>query len=342
MKAEERGVQPPPGPPAAVRSEAPPKKARSWLNIVGLLVAWIVIFGAFSAMMPDSFPTFSNFASILRQQANVFMVALGMTYVIVNGGIDLSVGSVAAFCSVVIAWLAMHHYSPEVALIGGLAAGALCGLFNGTIITKLKVVPFIVTLGTMMAVRGLAKGLSNEQKIDAPETWLNSLVATLHSGQKWMLFPAGVWAIFALALLMALMLRYTRFGRHVVAIGSNEQAARLCGVPIDRVKLMVYTISGLFAGLAGLVTFSRLTVGDPTTSVGLELDAIAAVVIGGASLNGGQGSIAGSLLGALIMATISAGASQRGYSNWVQEVITGAIIVLAVALDRLRVRGQSK
>jgi ribose/xylose/arabinose/galactoside ABC-type transport system permease subunit len=133
-------------------------------------------------------------------------------------------------------------------------------------------------------------------------------------------------------------MRYTRFGRHVVAVGSNEQAARLCGVPVERVKLAVFTLSGLFAGLAGLLSFSRLTVGDPTTAQGMELDAIAAVVIGGASLNGGQGSIAGSLLGALIMTTIRAGGSQYGLSNWVQEVVTGTIIVLAVALDRLRMK----
>jgi ribose/xylose/arabinose/galactoside ABC-type transport system permease subunit len=314
---------------------------KSWLNIAGLVLAWVAIFGVFSYLMPQNFPTFSNFVTILRQQAAVFMVALGMTYVIVSGGIDLSVSSVAAFGSVVIAWFVMRGYSPAVALLGGLAAGVLCGLANGIVVTRLKVVPFIVTLGTMLAVRGLAKGLANEQKIDAPETWLNELVATLRPEHKWMLFPAGVWATLILALLMALLLRYTRFGRHVVAVGSNEHAARLCGVPIDRVKLSIYAISGLFAGLAGLVIFSRLSVGDPTVAAGLELDAIAAVVIGGASLNGGQGSIVGSLLGALIMATIRAGSSQYGLSNWVQEVLTGGIIVLAVALDRLRVRGQT-
>ncbi|HEY0868320.1 MAG TPA: ABC transporter permease [Fimbriimonas sp.] len=320
-------------PPA--KEEKAVSGARTWLNIVGLVVAWLLIFGVFSVLKPN-FASFSNFVTILRQQAPVFMVALGMTYVIVSGGIDLSVGSVAAFASVVIAWFVMRGYSPLVALFAGLAAGTACGLFNGALVTRLKVVPFIVTLGTMLAARGLAKGLGNEQKIDAPATWLNELVAVLRPEHKWLLFPVGVWVTLLLGLLMAWILKYTRFGRHVVAVGSNEQAARLCGVPIDRVQLSVFAISGLFAGLAGLVVFSRLTVGDPTVAAGLELDAIAAVVIGGASLSGGQGSIAGSLLGALIMATIRAGGSQYGLSNWVQEVLTGGIIVLAVALDRLR------
>ena len=153
-----------------------------------------------------------------------------------------------------------------------------------------------------------------------------------------MLVPPGVWLVVILALLVAGMLRYTRLGRHIFAVGSNEQTARLCGVPVSRVKLAVYTIGGGFFGLAGLMMFSRLTVGDPTAAVGLELDVIAAVVIGGGSLSGGEGSVLGSLVGALIMSVIRSGCSQMGLDNWVQEVVTGAIIVVAVALDGLRHR----
>lgn len=138
--------------------------------------------------------------------------------------------------------------------------------------------------------------------------------------------------------MVAGLLRYTRLGRHIFAIGSNEQTARLCGVPVQRVKVVTYTLGGLFFGLAGLMLFSRLTVGDPTAAVGLELDVIAAVVIGGGSLAGGEGSVLGSLVGALIMSVIRSGCSQMGLSNWVQELVTGAVIVVAVALDRLRHR----
>ena len=144
--------------------------------------------------------------------------------------------------------------------------------------------------------------------------------------------------MFALVGLMWAMLRYTVFGRHCVAVGSNEQTARLCGVHVQRVKIMVYSVGGFFAGIAGLMQFSRLTVGDPTVAVGLELDVIAAVVIGGGSLAGGEGSPLGSLIGAAIMTTIGSGCRQMGIENWVQKIVTGSIIIVAVALDRLRRR----
>jgi len=153
-----------------------------------------------------------------------------------------------------------------------------------------------------------------------------------------MLVPPGVWLLLLLAVFVAFLLRYTRFGRHVRAVGSNELTARLCGVPVERIKLLVYTLGAGFAGMAGLMQFSRLTVGDPTVAVGAELDVIAAVVIGGGSLSGGEGSVLGSLVGALIMTVIRSGCSQMGLPNWVQEMVTGAIIVLAVTLDRLRHR----
>ena len=206
------------------------------------------------------------------------------------------------------------------------------------IITRLRVVPFIVTLGTLLGVRGIAKGLAHEQKVDAPITWLNDLLAALGPDRRWLIVPAGVWIMLILAVAVGVMLYYTRFGRHIFAIGSNEQTSRLSGIDVQQVKLLVYATSAAFAGLAGLMQFSRLTVGDPTAATGLELDTIAAVVIGGGSLSGGEGSIFGTLVGALIMTVIRSGCSQMGFPNWMQEIITGAIIVIAVALDRLRHR----
>jgi len=280
-----------------------------------------------------------NLETIARQTTIVGMAALGMTLVIISAGIDLSVGSIVALGTVVIAWLLNKNgFSPLLAAILAVAACGTCGFISGILITNLRVVPFIVTLGMMLFIRGAAKGLSNEQKIDAPDTWLNELLASLGQDQKWMLIPSGVWILIIMAVMVAVLLRYTRLGRHIFAIGSNEQTARLCGVAVVRVKVIIYSLCGVFAGLAGLMQFSRLTVGDPTVAIGLELDVIAAVVIGGGSLAGGEGSILGSLIGALILTVIASGCSQMGLPNWVQEIITGAIIIVAVALDRLRHR----
>jgi ribose/xylose/arabinose/galactoside ABC-type transport system permease subunit len=309
-----------------------------WLNRFAPLIGVALVYLLFAMIGPDTFSSAKNLETIARQSSIVGMAALGMTMVIILGGIDLSAGSVIALSTVVIAALLQLHCPPLFAALGGVIAGMLCGVINGTLITRLKLVPFIVTLGTLLVVRGAAKGLAHEQKIDAPLTWLNNLTAALGPDQKFMLAPPGVWLLLALALVIGVLLHYTRLGRHIFAIGSNELTARLCGVNIERVKLIVYALCSAFAGLAGVLQFSRLTVGDPTVAIGLELDVIAAVVIGGGSLNGGEGSVIGSIAGAVIMTLIRAGCSQMGLPNWVQEIVTGAIIVAAVTLDRLRHR----
>lgn len=310
----------------------------NWLNRSGAVIGLLLVFGLFALLAPESFSSVRNLETIARQTAIVGIAALGMTLVIISAGIDLSVGSLIALTTVVIAGLLQQGANPFAAALGGILAASLCGLVNGLLITRLKVVPFIVTLGTLLLVRGVAKGIAGEQKIDAPLTWLNDLLAALPASKSWLLVPPGVWLMAVLALIVAGALRYLRFGRQVYAVGSNENTARLSGVNISRVKALVYTLSGFFAGIAGLMQFSRLTVGDPTVAVGLELDVIAAVVIGGGSLSGGEGSVLGTIIGALIMTVIRSGCSQMGLPNWVQEIVTGAIIVLAVALDRLRHR----
>ncbi len=311
---------------------------RELLNKIGPLLGLIFVVGLFSALRPSTFATLDNAQLILLQTAVVAIAALGMTLIIVSGGIDLSVGSNIALCTVSIALLLAKGVPPLVAVLGGIATGGFCGLLIGLLVTRLGLSPFIATLGMWGAVRGIAKGLANEQTVQAPETWLNSLLNTLPDGQKWMLFPAGVWMALVLAVLVAAMLRYTRFGRHIFAVGSNEQTARLCGVNVDMTKLAIYVLAGCFAGLAGLLQFSYLTLGDPTTATGLELDVIAAVVIGGASLSGGQGSIFGTLIGALIMTCVANGCTKLELANWVQEIVTGGIIVAAVTLDKFRHR----
>jgi len=314
------------------------KRFSSLTQALGPVAGLVVIFALFATIGPDSFSSSSNLETIARQTAIVGSAALGMTLIIISGGIDLSVGSIIALVTVVIAALLQQGLDPLLAALGGVGAGALCGFINGFLITRLRVVPFIVTLGTLLVVRGAAKGFAHEQKIDAPLTWLKELLAALPPGEGWRIVPWGVWLTIILAFLVAGVLIYTRLGRHVIAIGSNEQTARLCGVPVDRVKVIVYSLGGLFGGVAGVLQFSRLTVGDPTVASGVELDVIAAVVIGGGSLSGGEGSIAGTIVGALIMTVIRSGCAQMGLPNWVQEMVTGGIIVIAVALDRWRQR----
>jgi len=315
------------------------ERMQYWLNALGPVIGLMLIYALFAIMGPSSFRSADNLETIARQTAIVGAAALGMTLIMILGGIDLSVGSVVALGTVVIAWLLQYAKVPALwAALGGIGAGLLCGLLTGLLVTRLKVVPFIVTLGMMLVVRGFAKALGHEQKIDAPMTWLQDLLSSLSQEQRWMLAPSGVWVVIILAFAVAGLLRYTKLGRHIFAIGSSELTARLCGVPVPAVKLATYALGGAFFGLAALMQFSRLTVGDPTAAVGLELDVIAAVVIGGGSLAGGEGSVFGSLVGALIMSTIRSGCSQMGLDNWVQEVVTGIVIVVAVALDRLRHR----
>jgi ribose/xylose/arabinose/galactoside ABC-type transport system permease subunit len=291
----------------------------------------------FGALVGAHFFLPANLELIARQTAIVCAAALGMTVVVISGGIDLSVGSVVALTTVVIALALGSGWSPLAAAVAAVGAAAACGLANGVLVTGLRVVPFIVTLGTMILVRGAAKGLAQERRIEAPQSWLNDLLRATGSDERGLL-PAGVWLVVLLALLVAGLLRYTRFGRHVFAVGSSERTARLCGVAVPRTKILVYMLGGLLAGVAGVLQFSRLSVGDPTVADGLELNVIAAVIIGGGSLAGGRGTVIGTLLGATTMAVIQIGCAQRGLPNWIQQIVTGAIIVLAVALDRWRQR----
>jgi ribose transport system permease protein len=305
----------------------------------GVLAGLVLVAFLFAFLIGAQFLSAANLELMARQTAIVAVAALGMTMVIVAGGIDLSVGSVIALSTVVTALFLRDGYWPAVAAGGAVVAGAACGLMNGVLITSLRVVPFIVTLGTMLLLRGAAKGLSDERRLEAPITWLNGLLRSVRSGDG-LLLPWGIWIVLLLAVVVAITLQYTRFGRHLFAIGSNERTARLCGVRIERRKIAVYTLAGALAGLAGVMEFSRLSVGDPTVAVGAELGVIAAVIIGGGSLSGGKGTVAGTLAGAAIMTVIQIGCSQHGLPNWVQEIVTGTIIVFAVALDRLRSIGR--
>lgn len=308
---------------------------RPWL---GPLIALALVFGLFAALAPDTFARPITLVTMARQTAVVGIAASGMTLVIILGGIDLSIGSLVALTTVVVASLLKSGHGALFSASAGIAIAAAAGLASGSLIAGLRVTPFIVTLGAMTIFRGAAKGIAHEQKIDADPRGLDALVAALPPSKAFLLFPPAVWILIAAAIACAVLLRQTRFGRHVVAIGSSEETARLCGVDVRRVKVTVYALAAALAGLAGVIEYATLTVGDPTDSVGLELDVIASVVIGGGSLSGGEGSVLGSLLGALLMTVIKTGCTHLGLPNWVQELITGAIIVTAVAIDRFRRR----
>lgn len=308
---------------------------RAWF---GPLVALVLVYALFVVLSPDTFARSINLLTMTRQTVVVGIAAVGMTIVMIQGGIDLSVGSAVALTTVVIARLLQAGWGPLPAALAGVGVATAAGLLNGALVARIAITPFIVTLGTMSVLRGAAKGLASEQKIDADPRGLDELMALLPPERAWMLLPPGVWITLLVALAAAGFVLYSRLGRHVVAIGSNVQTARLCGVAVGPLTLLVYTLAGALAGLAGVMEFSTLTVGDPTDSIGLELEVIAAVVIGGGSLSGGQGSIAGALIGALLLTVIETGCTHVGLPNWVQEILTGVIIVVAMGIDRFRSR----
>jgi ribose transport system permease protein len=314
-------------------------RIQTLLNWLGPFLGLILVLIIFSSIpeVQDRFLRISNLKSVATQSVIVALGALGMTFVIISGGIDLSAASNIALASVITAFAVNAGFSPVLALLFGVLTGGVVGLANGALITSLRLVPFIVTLGMLGIARGVAKWIAGNQKIDAPLTWVNEIMAK-SPRPSWMLMAPGVWIMIFFAVAMAVILRYSVFGRHIFAIGSNEATARLCGIRISRTKILVYTIAGLFCGLSGVMEFSRLTVGDPTVAVGLELDIIAAVVIGGGSLSGGAGSILGSMIGVFIMAFLRNGCTMMGWPNYIQEIIIGAIIVAAVALDQIRHR----
>jgi ribose/xylose/arabinose/galactoside ABC-type transport system permease subunit len=309
----------------------------------GPFLGLVFVFVLFAALSPSAFTSFYNLKTILTQSIIIGVAALGMTYVIIAAGIDLSVGSQIALGTVVVATVinfgegAAGFSWPLWGALAGVAACIAVGLVNGFVVTRFRIVPFIVTLGTMQIARGVAKWIGNEQTVTTPDNWLNTLML-VDPEPAWLVFAPGVWICLALLILSVVLLKYTLLGRYVFAIGSNEQTARLCGIKVNRFKVIIYALCGAYTGIAAVMQYGYLTVGDPTSAVGLELDIIAAVVIGGGSLNGGEGSAVGSIVGALIMAVLRNGCNMLGVPNYVQEIIIGIIIVGAVLVDQQKHR----
>src|SRR4051812_18352181 len=250
---------------------------------LGLLI--VIILFSIPSETREFFLSYHNFKTIFTQTVIVAIGALGMTMIIVSGGIDLSVGSAIAFTSVVGAMLIQKGWGAIPTTLAMIAAGGIIGLLNGAAIAGLRLVPFIITLGTLGVARGAAKWLADNQTVNYDASPINEWMTTADPFSY--ALPAGVWVTLGLSIVTSLLLRNTVFGRHVFALGSNEATARLCGIPTTRLKICIYALAGCFFGLAGLFQLSRLRQGDPTVAVGLELDIIAAVIIWGASLRGG-------------------------------------------------------
>jgi ribose transport system permease protein len=303
--------------------------------------ALIVLIIGFSLASPY-FRTSDNFISILLATAVNGLLALGVTFVIITGGIDLSVGTVMTFSAVTTAVFVTNWHVPvPVGILAGLCAGVLAGFVNGTLVSRMKIPPFIATLGMLYVTKGLSLVISELKPIyfnDTPifrKLTMDSAVGAVIPGFQ---VPNAVLILFIAAIIANLVLTRTILGRYTFAMGSNEEATRLSGVNVVAWKTAVYTLCGLFSGLAGVVIASRLNSAQPALGSGYELDAIAAVVIGGTSLSGGEGSILGTIIGAFIISTLTNGLRILAVPQEWQMVVTGCIVILAVFLDILRRR----
>jgi ribose/xylose/arabinose/galactoside ABC-type transport system permease subunit len=318
----------------SVRGRVWRARLASVLQQQGALVALVALF-AFAAYRYDNFMTPENLTNVLRQNSMIGLVALGMTFVILTGGIDLSVGSLVAVAGVVAAGVADRGLL--VALAAGVGLATALGFVNGLVIAKARIQPFIVTLAMMIAARGLALAYTGEKSVSVAASARD--FRELGRG----FFDAGAFTIPYPVIVLAaafalgwLVLSYTRFGRHVYSLGDNEEAARLMGLNVGRVAIGVYTLSGALAGLAGVMLASRLGTGQPVAAVGWELDAIAAVVVGGTLLTGGQGGVGSTLVGVLLLGLIFNLFNLEGWiSPWWQLVLRG-IILLAVVIVQNR------
>jgi ribose transport system permease protein len=303
--------------------------------------ALIVLFIGFSIASPY-FRTFDNFVGILLATAVNGVLALGATFVIITAGIDLSVGTVLTFSAVMTGvFITNWHLPIPLGILGGILAGGLAGFVNGIVISRMKIPPFIATLGMLYATKGLSLVISELKPIyfnDTPafrEMAMGSVIGQIIPGFD---VPNAVFILFGAAIVANLILTRTILGRYTFALGSNEEATRLSGVNVAAWKTAVYTLCGLFSGIGGVLMASRLNSAQPALGAGYELDAIAAVVIGGTSLSGGEGSILGTIIGAFIISTLTNGLRILSVPQEWQMVITGGIVILAVFLDILRRR----
>ncbi|WP_342048256.1 ABC transporter permease [Bacillus sp. OTU530] len=325
MKTQESAVS---NPTVLANSVNRKKQISAILNKYGIVFIFIAMCILMSILSP-AFLNVNNLINVVRQISFIGIVAMGMTMVIITTGVDLSPGSVIALVSVVAASYAHPgEYPLFVPLLIGMAIGAAAGFINGAISAKGKIPPFIATLGMMTAARGLALLYSDGRPIgNLSESFMFIGKGTIAG------IPFPILIFIVMGIISHIMLSQMRFGKYTYAIGGNEQAARICGIPVDRYKIMIFTYAGLLAGIAGLMLTARISAGQPSLGLMYELDAIAAAVIGGTSLNGGIGTIPGTMIGALIIGVLNNGLDLMNVSSYWQQILKGAIIVAAVLLD---------
>ena len=312
---------------------------RNWLKIRELnILSVLILVGIVISIFSPYFLTTNNLMGVFRSFSLVGIMSIGMMLVIITGGIDLSVGSVMGLSSLMTALAFQHSWGPLPAVLAGLCAGLMVGAFNGVLITWIQLPPFIATLGTLSIGRGLMYIITKGVPLtpDVPDSFT-------FIGQGYFGFvPVPVVIMLLLTVGFSILMRRTRFGRHVYATGGNEVAARLSGVRTHRVKFTVYALSGLIAALAGVVSFSRFVSAEPASGFGAELDVIAAAAIGGASLSGGVGSVEGAIIGAALAGIITNGVVLLNIDTYAQQAITGCVILIAVSIDIWRVRRKGR
>lgn len=302
------------------------KRLLPFLSLLGLCVL--------IAVLEPRFLSAGNLASVARQTAVITIMAMGMTMVMVSGGIDLSVGSIMAFCGVTGAMTMANGGSVSVGIAVAIATGIILGLLNGIAVASLKIPPFIVTLGAMGIYRGAVLLTTDGNAV----VGLPPSFGYLAEGNLFGIFPVPLLIVVAVAVAIHFILSQTRLGRYCYAIGSNVEAARYAGINVARNQIVFYAILGALTGLAGAIESARLVTGQPTAGEGYELRVIAAVVIGGGSLSGGQGTVLGTIIGSLIMGVLANGANLLGISSFAQQIVIGAVIVLAVTFDEFQRR----
>jgi ribose transport system permease protein len=327
------------------KKEPPPRPMRladtlrGWLKIRELnIFSVLLLVGILISIFSPYFLTTNNLMGVFRSFSLIAIMSIGMMLVIITGGIDLSVGSVMGLSSLITALAFQHGFGAIAAVCAGLAVGLVVGCFNGFLITWIQLPPFIATLGTLSIGRGLMYIITKGVPVtpDVPDSFT-------YIGQGYIGFvPFPVVIMIAMTLCFSVLMRQTRFGRHVYATGGNEMAARLSGVRTAHVKFTVYALSGLIAALAGVISFSRFVSAEPASGFGAELDVIAAAAIGGASLSGGAGSVEGAIIGAALAGIISNGVVLLNIDTYAQQTITGCVILIAVSIDIWRVRRKGR
>jgi ribose transport system permease protein len=318
--------------------KATPQQTGKSLSRFVTLGAVIALFIFFSIIAPNFF-TIRSVLSLLLQTSAITIMGIGVTFCIITGGIDLSIGSVVALAGTIAVMAAIAGVPTWLSMIIGLLVGLFSGFLNGLMITKLKLPPFIATLGMMMVARGVALTVTNANAWPAPEEFgilgNNTIFGT---GPKFPGISYPVLIMIAVAIIFSFILSKTRIGRYTYAIGSNEEAARLSGIRVSQVKTISYMFCGLLAGLVGIILASRMVTSQPNSAQGYELNAIAAAVIGGTSLMGGVGTIAGTVIGSFIIGVLTVGLTMSGANYFMQQIVIGLVVIGAVTVDQLKGR----